>query len=109
MPSENESNAGAWNQLELYARFLVTEQGKELCIVAGPQGIRGEGRNGFKNKIAVIMPNDRSVPQDNWWRYRVSVKEVEEMTGYTFFDQVPAHIITPLREEVDAEFIPVLA
>jgi endonuclease G, mitochondrial len=59
--------------------------------------------------IAVIMPNDRSVPQDNWWRYRVSVKEVEELTGYTFFDKVPADIINPLKEEVDAEFIPVLA
>jgi DNA/RNA endonuclease G (NUC1) len=58
--------------------------------------------------IAVIMPNDRSVPQDNWWQYRVSVKDVEEITGFTFFDKVPANIITPLKEEVDTEFIPVL-
>jgi endonuclease G, mitochondrial len=56
----------------------------------------------------VIMPNDRSVPQDNWWRYRVSVKEVEELTGYTFFDKVPAQLINPLKEEVDSEFIPVI-
>ena len=145
VPQSNESNAGAWNQLELYARSLVTDQGKELYIIAGPQGIRGEGRNGFKNKIAdgkvtvpnkvwkvilvldanhndqdiervtadtrliaVIMPNDRSVPQDNWWQYRVSVKDVEEITGFTFFDKGPANIITPLKEEVDTEFIPVL-
>jgi len=144
VPQSNENNAGAWNQLELYVRFLVTDQGKELYIIAGPQGIRGEGRNGFKNKIAggkvtvpnkvwkvimvldantddndvgwvdentrliaVIMPNDRSVPQNNWWQYRVSVKEVEELTGYTFFANVPASIITPLKEDVDAEFIPV--
>lgn len=144
VPQSNENNAGAWNQLELYSRFLVTEQGKELYIIAGPQGIRGEGRNGFKNKIAdgkvtvpnkvwkvimvldandndqdiervdantrliaVIMPNDRSIPQDNWWQYRVSVNDVEEMTGYTFFDKVPAHIINSLKEEVDTEFIPV--
>jgi hypothetical protein len=46
--------------------------------------------------IIVIMPNDRSVPQDNRWQYRVSVKDVEEITGYTFFDKVPADIITPL-------------
>ena len=59
--------------------------------------------------IAVIMPNDRSVPQDNWWRYRVSVKDVEELTGYTFFDKVSADIINPLKEEVDSEFIPVIA
>jgi endonuclease G len=146
VPQSNESNAGAWNQLELYARSLVTDEGKELYIIAGPQGIRGEGRNGFKNiiadgkvtvpnkvwkvimvldandndqdvervdadtrLIAVIMPNDRSVPQDNWWRYRVSVKDVEELTGYTFFDKVSADIINPLKEEVDSEFIPVIA
>ena len=146
VPQSNENNAGAWNQLELYARFLVTDKGKELYIIAGPQGMRGEGRNGFKNKIAggkvtvpnkvwkvimvldannddrdiervdentrliaVIMPNDRSVPQNNWWQYRVSVKEVEELTGHTFFDNVPANIITPLKEDVDEEFIPVLA
>jgi endonuclease G, mitochondrial len=145
VPQSNESNAGAWNQLERSARSLVTDKGKELYIVAGPQGIRGEGRNGFKNKIAggqvtvpnkvwkvilvleandhdrdiervtadtrliaVIMPNDRSVPQDNWWQYRVSVKDVEEITGFTFFDKVPADIINPLKEEVDTEFIPVL-
>jgi endonuclease G len=146
VPQSNENNSGAWNQLELYARFLVTEKGKELYIIAGPQGIRGEGRQGFKSKIAagkvtvpskvwkvimvldandddndiarvdentrliaVIMPNDRSVPQNNWWQYRVSVKEVEELTGYTFFDNVPATIINPLKEEVDAEFIPVIS
>jgi endonuclease G, mitochondrial len=146
VPQSNESHAGAWNQLERYARSLVMNKGKELYIIAGPQGIRGEGRNGFKNKIAggkvtvpnriwkvilvleandndqdiervdantrliaVIMPNDRSVPQDNWWQYRVSVKDVEEITGYTFFNKVPADIITPLKEEVDTEFIPVLA
>jgi endonuclease G len=146
VPQSTESNAGAWNQLALYARSLVTDKGKELYIVAGPQGIRGEGRNGVKNKIAdgqvtvpnkvwkvilvldatdndrdlervtadtrliaVIMPHDRRVPQDNWWQYRVSVKDVEEITGFTFFDKVPADIITPLKDEVDAEFIPVLA
>ena len=28
--------------------------------------------------------------------------------GYTFFDNVPANIINPLKEDVDAEFIPVI-
>jgi hypothetical protein len=39
----------------------------------------------------------------------VSVKDGEEITGFTFFDKVLADIITPLKDEVDAEFIPVLA
>jgi endonuclease G, mitochondrial len=58
--------------------------------------------------IAIIMPNDRSVQENNWWGYRVGVKDVEEFTGYTFFDKVPATVIKSLKEEVDAECIPVL-
>jgi DNA/RNA endonuclease G (NUC1) len=54
------------------------------------------------------MPNDRSVPADDWGQYRVSVKDVEALTGYTFFDKVPAEIINPLKDKVDDESIPVL-
>ncbi len=50
--------------------------------------------------IAVIMPNDDSV-QHNWPKYRTSVRKVEELTGYTFFDRVPAETINPLKEKVD--------
>jgi endonuclease G len=55
--------------------------------------------------IAVIMPNDMSVA-DDWASYRVSVAEVETLTGYTFFDCVPASVIGPLKQKVDREAIP---
>jgi endonuclease G len=50
--------------------------------------------------IAVLMPNDETVKHD-WPRYRTTVKKVEELTGYTFFDKVPAEVINPLKEKVD--------
>lgn len=50
--------------------------------------------------IAVVMPNDMSVGED-WARYRVSAKEVERLTGYRFFDQVPDDVIGPLKARVD--------
>src|SRR5438477_254115 len=50
--------------------------------------------------IAVIMPNDDSVKHD-WPHYRTSVKKIEELTGYTFFDKAPAETINPLKEKVD--------
>ena len=50
--------------------------------------------------IAIMMPNDDTVKHD-WPRYRTSVKKVEELTGYTFFDKVPAEVINPLKEKVD--------
>ncbi len=50
--------------------------------------------------IAVLMPNDETVKHD-WPRYRTTVKKIEELTGYVFFDKVPAEVINPLKEKVD--------
>ena len=55
--------------------------------------------------IAVIMPNTQDVGFD-WARYRVPVKEVEELTGYRFFDKVPARVIEPLKRKADDTRIP---
>src|SRR5262249_4427422 len=57
--------------------------------------------------IAVVMPNDRtptgSTPDTKWWKYRVSVKDVEELTGLTFFDKIGTDEFKALKEEVDDE------
>jgi endonuclease G len=50
--------------------------------------------------IAVMMPNDQTVGFD-WARYRTSAKEIERMTGYTFFRNVPAPIAAAMRSHVD--------
>jgi endonuclease G len=55
--------------------------------------------------IAVVMPNDQSVTH-GWAKYRTSAREVEKLTGYKFFDRVPAAVIDPLKEKVDDERIP---
>ncbi|MBA4192204.1 MAG: hypothetical protein C0467_29900 [Planctomycetaceae bacterium] len=55
--------------------------------------------------IAIIMPNDQSIGH-NWPKYRTSVKDVETLTGYTFFDRVPAPIADPLKAKVDDTKIP---
>jgi endonuclease G len=50
--------------------------------------------------IAVVMPNDGTVGED-WTEYRTSVKNVEELTGFRFFAQVPENVIGPLKEVID--------
>jgi endonuclease G len=50
--------------------------------------------------IAVVMPNDMTVGH-GWAKYRTSVKEVEKLTGFNFFDRVPAAVIGSLKERVD--------
>lgn len=50
--------------------------------------------------IGVIMPNDQSVDFE-WAKYRVSVAEVEKLTGLSFWPAIPRETATVLKEKVD--------
>jgi endonuclease G len=137
VPQAHQCNAGAWESLEVYERYLA-KKGKDLFIVAGPIGRGGTGTKGqettvahgkvtvpekvFKvilvvdrtkdadpakwvnsdaRLIAVIMPNDTSVDDDNWGQYRCSVEDVEKATGLKFFTNAPREILAPLKTKVD--------
>jgi endonuclease G len=76
---------------------LVVEGG-----LGGPEDVARVGAS--SRLIAVIMPNDQSVGQ-GWAKYRTSAEAVEGLTGYKFFDRVPAEIIGPLKAKVDDERI----
>ena len=56
--------------------------------------------------ISAIMPNDTTPGKAHWDEYRVSLKAVEELTGYTFFDKVPAAIRKELRDKIDDVRVP---
>jgi endonuclease G len=141
VPQTMELNAGAWNDLEVYARYLVEKRGKEVYLVAGPAGKGGRSSKGFFTSIAggkvvvpahcwkvllvvdagdgtpaerakegvrmvaVIMPND-TTPTGTWPKYRTTVKEVESLTGLTFFEGLEG--AGDLKAETDDQRIPVL-
>jgi endonuclease G len=50
--------------------------------------------------IAIIMPNDQTVGFD-WTKYRVSVADVEKLTGYKFFPELPEDVAQALKSRVD--------
>ena len=50
--------------------------------------------------IAVILPNNQDVELD-WSKYRVSVRDVEQLTGYTFFRDLPAATAEAIKQDVD--------
>jgi len=52
-----------------------------------------------------FVPNDDRVGYD-WAGFRTPVSRVEELTGYKFFDKVPARLIEHLKEEHDEVPIP---
>jgi endonuclease G len=56
--------------------------------------------------IAVVMPNDEEKVRASWARYRVSVQDVERLTGYTFLDRVPADVAAALKEKADDDHVP---
>ena len=51
--------------------------------------------------IAVIIPNKQGVRDDPWRQYRTSAKEVEKLTGYRFFTNVPAQVREAILSRVD--------
>jgi endonuclease G len=55
--------------------------------------------------IAIIMPNDQTVGLD-WAKYRVSVRQVEKLTGLKFFSALPEELADELKVKVDEVEIP---
>ncbi len=76
-------------------------------ILVLPNGNNDIGRiNESTRVIAVIMPNTQTVNQYKWSYYRVSVNEIEELTGYNFFSNLSEDLQAVLEAKVDNVTIP---
>jgi len=47
------------------------------------------------------MPNTQGIRANDWRTYRVSVDQVEALTGYDFFSNVPVSIQSVIEATVD--------
>jgi endonuclease G len=73
---------------------------KVILVLDKPNsGVTGVDRN--TRTIAVIVPNKQGIKSDPWQQYRVSVKEVENLTGYKFFTSVPTDIREVINSKID--------
>ena len=126
IPQLPANNQGPWADLETYCRTLVG-QGNELYIISGGSGTQGTIASGHVNvpsqtwkviivipsgtndvsrvtaatrTIAVILPNSGSINSD-WRSYRVSVDQVEALTSFDFFSNVPTNIQAAIESVVD--------
>src|ERR1041384_8746129 len=52
--------------------------------------------------IAVIMPNIQGIRSDSWQKYLTTVDQVEALTGYDFFSNVPANVQAVIESKLDA-------
>ncbi len=51
--------------------------------------------------LAVIMPNNTAIRPDAWQKYLATVDQVEALTGYDFFSNVPANIQSVIEARLD--------
>jgi endonuclease G len=71
-------------------------------ILVQPQGTNDVARVTTTTRvIAVLMPNAQGIRTNNWQEYRVSVDELEQLTGYDFFSNVPAAVQSSIESVVD--------
>jgi endonuclease G len=128
IPQTPDNNRRTWEGLESYCRELVN-QGKELYIVAGPLNSQGKllkgkvtipqstwkviaildrpglGLSGVTTNTRVIgvnIPNKQGI-NPNWKAYRLSVDQLEDMTDYNFFSNVPTVIQDVIEEKIDTQ------
>lgn len=126
IPQLPANNQGVWANLETYSRTLVS-QGNELYIISGGHGLQFFIANGrvavpaqtwkviivlpvgtndvsrvttSTRTIAVVMPNSGTIGND-WRAYRVSVDQVEAITGFDFFSNVSTGIQAVIEGQVD--------
>lgn len=126
IPQLPANNRGVWANLESYSRTLVS-QGNELYIVSGGQGLQHFIANGHvavpaqtwkviivlpvgsndvsrvttsTRTIAVVVPNSGTINSD-WRAYRVTVDQVEAITGYDFFSNVSSGMQAVIEGRVD--------
>lgn len=117
VPQLAANNQGPWEEFETYCRSLAA-QGNEIYIITGPVGNIGTIASGqivvpqYTWKVVLVIPNGNNdvqrastrttrafgivvpnFPPLNinapWRDFRMTVNDVEVMTGYNFFSEIP--------------------
>ncbi len=76
-------------------------------ILVLPNGVEDFSRIDTSSRIiAVWMPNSQQVNKHKWESFRVSVDEIEKLTGFDFFSSIPDEVENVIEAKVDAVSIP---
>lgn len=124
-PQVHGLNSGPWEKLERYSRSMARRDAN-LYIIAGQYGTKGkiDGRltiparfwkvivvieNGGDissadantRVIAVDMPNENGILNANWRDFTVTVRSIEEKTGYDLLSNLPRKLQDVLETRTD--------
>ena len=114
VPQTSELNQFPWQKFESYARTLV-RKGYDVYAISGVLGSRGLIANRITvpascwkilyylpagndpvadsheaRVVAVDMPNIAGISAERWIKFKVSVRELEQKTGYDFLSTLAA-------------------
>ncbi|QIR41741.1 DNA/RNA non-specific endonuclease (plasmid) [Tolypothrix sp. PCC 7910] len=73
----------------------------KIIVVLDKPGLGLNGITASTRVIAVDMPNKQGIKNDNWTKYRTSVKKLEQLTGYDFLSNVSPNIQASIESKVD--------
>lgn len=129
VPQLAANNQGPWEEFETYCRTLAS-QGNEIYIITGPYGNIGTIAAGqivvpqYTWKVVLVLPNGNNdvarastrttrafgivvpnFPPLNinapWRGFRVTVNQVEYLTGYNFFSEIPKNTQELIEQKRD--------
>jgi endonuclease G len=128
VPQTGDLNRGVWERFESYSRDLV-KQGSELYIVAGNYGNAGKIKNKIviptnywkiavvlppglndvsainpqTRVIAIDMPNITGVKNDDWRKYRTTVRAIEQKANINLFTNLQSDLQNVLETRQDSQ------
>ena len=79
---------------------------KIAVVVPGGRGDDLAGISMGTRVIAVLMPNDNPQVGEEWAQFRTSPADIEQQTGFHFFDRLRPDIAQALKQKIDDVPIP---
>jgi endonuclease G len=95
------SNGGTTNTVASGHVTVPNVTWKVIMVLPAASGDDVSRVNNSTRVIAIIMPNTQGIRNNTWQQYRVSVDQVEALTGFDFFSNVPAAIQSVIEAQVD--------
>ncbi|MFN0278599.1 MAG: DNA/RNA non-specific endonuclease [Pyrinomonadaceae bacterium] len=102
------SNGGTTNTIANGNVAVPSETWKVIMVLSAASGNDVNRVTTSTRLIAVRMPNSQSIgplPNFDWQSHRVSVDEIEALTGFDFFSNVPVSIQAVIEAVVDNQLV----
>ncbi len=127
IPQTGDLNRNVWERFETYSRGLVKKGKVDLYVVSGVYGEKGKLKNKVvvptncwkiivavpqganvsaavnenTHVIAVDMPNVTGIANEDWRKFRTTVRSIEQRTGYNFLSNLPQKLQDALETTME--------